>query len=295
MALDEKSGGIDRKMGLAAVQIPFHDMTFDTFVPANDNAAALQWAILVADQGPTVNIAWPLFIYGDAGVGKTHLLTSIANGVTRFDALLINVGKLRAECEASWRNSLSVNLKDYLIEPDLLLLDDIHLAGASPAFQTELLSVVELRLKANLGVVMSSRMPPSALVSYDDKVNRVFGGGVIEHLSLKDPKTRCEILRRFLGRSQTAAYFAEVLASIDCQNGHRLKELASVVTAQPEMTNLLHNLGYRIASVIRYGVGDRAHIHARWQMDFHDHTDIVDLYYFLRSKKVVNRCWSTIR
>lgn len=267
-------------------------MTFDTFVPCHQSASALQRAILIADKTAASRAGGLLYVYGSAGVGKTHLLSAIAHAVVELETLMIDVGTLRAECERLWQSGSQVDLRTRLIDPDVLLLDDIHLSSGHEQFQKELFSIIKLRLDAGLPVVASGNAPPSALDTTDKSLNTILSSGAIEQLGLDDPEARKEVFRHFLNKSVISPDIVRSIVTRRECDGHVLKQYAAALSARPEVNHLLEGQGYRLHVVRRTTAGDRAYVIGQWRLELTGRVHVVDVVYAVKHGTILTRCWS---
>jgi chromosomal replication initiator protein len=211
------------KLGFAA-QRPAGNMTFETMVPCTGNMQALQMAILVAENGRPSETTSSLYIYGPFGVGKTHILSAIANGARQHTTMIVNVPRLARACDRLWESGESVDLKSSLLEPDILLLDDLTEAKEREQFYLELSSCVELRVNAGLAVVAAGEEPPATADNGEARFSASFGQGNIVRIALDDESGRATVLRRFLREAPGIPdSVIKHFTSDPQENGHTLK------------------------------------------------------------------------
>jgi len=294
MPSDLANRGVSSSTPFTAAHRPAKEMTFDTCVPSHENASALQRAILIADKTAASRAGGLLYIYGETGVGKTHLLSAIAHAVVDLALLMIDVSKLKNDCERAWKRGLPVDLRALLIEPDVLLLDDIQLSTGNEQFQVELCSIIKLRLDAGLSVVASGNAPPSALDTIDKRLSSVLSSGAIERLDLEDPDARRKVLRRFLDKTAMPPDIAWSIVTRSDSNGNVLKRYAAALTADPEVTLLLEAQGYRLHVVRQTTAGNRLYVVAQWRLELSGHVHVVDVIYAVKQGTILTRCWSIL-
>ncbi len=273
-------------------ETPSKSLTFDSFVTSPENLTAVQTAILMAENGSLPGGGALLYVYGDRGVGKTHLLNAIANAACGQGAVLVDVVKLRKTCEQAWARGDHVDLEERFIEPDLLLLDNIDASVEHEEFQSHLLGGVEARLSAGLGVVVSSRVPPSRLKVYRLEHEPLLGGGGIVSLKWADKNFQTLIMRSLPGAE---AVPDEALASLlgeEIKDGHALLTLALGLQAKPEIRRLLTQLGYSLRSVRRTQSDRGVYLISHWRMEWEGRIHVVDVAYSLKNRSVATRCWS---
>jgi len=172
--------------------------TFDAFVTGTSNRFAHAAAMSVAET-PARSYN-PLFIYGDAGLGKTHLLQSISNYV-RENYVTYQVRYVSTEqflnqyVEAIRQNTLSEFKKRYR-EVDVLLLDDIQFIEGKEGLQEELFHTFESLYQANRQIVLSSDRPPDAISTLEDRLRSRFKMGLTTEINPPELETRLAILRK---------------------------------------------------------------------------------------------------
>lgn len=172
---------------------------FDTFVKGKGNQVAFEASLAVAE-APGKTKYNPLFLYGGVGLGKTHLMYSIAN-----HALMIDPNKkvLYASSEAmmnefinSIREQKNQAFRDKYRNSDILLIDDIQFLSEKEGTQEEFFHTFNALYNANKQIVISSDKPPSELKTLEKRLTSRFGSGLIVDMSLPDVETRTAILEK---------------------------------------------------------------------------------------------------
>ncbi|HUO52311.1 MAG TPA: DnaA/Hda family protein, partial [Gemmatimonadaceae bacterium] len=155
--------------------------TFRNFVIGKSNelaAAAAQAA--AAAPGKVYN---PLFIYGDTGLGKTHLMQAVAHDIlTRAPETRIRyVGseQFTNELVASIQERSTAAFRRRYRETDLLLVDDVHFLRGKEATQEEFFHTFNALYEAGKQIVITSDRPPRELEELDDRLRSRFGQGVV--------------------------------------------------------------------------------------------------------------------
>lgn len=172
--------------------------TFDDFVTGTSNRFAHAAAMAVAET-PSKSYN-PLFIYGEAGLGKTHLLQAIAHYVhEHYPALAaryVTTESFLNEYVETIRTGDWTNFKTRYREVDVLLLDDIQFIEGKEGLQEEFFHTFNHLHQANKQIVLSSDRPPDALATLDDRLRSRFKWGLTTEINPPDIETRLAILSK---------------------------------------------------------------------------------------------------
>lgn len=171
--------------------------TFDNFVVGPSNRFAHSAASAVAKTpGQVYN---PLFIYGPAGVGKTHLLYAIANEFRKKNPnaviLYIKGDDFTNELIAAIANGKNIEFRSKYRESDLFLIDDIQFIAGKESTQEEFFHTFNSLYQANKQIVMTSDRKPSDMLTLEDRLRTRFEWGLLADIQPPDYETRMAILK----------------------------------------------------------------------------------------------------
>ena len=173
-------------------------LVFDTFVVGRSNtlahAAAKQVAL--ARRGEPVMFN-PFYVHAGVGLGKTHLLQSIAwagNGIPERKVLYLTAEKFMYGFVAALKAQTAIAFKEALRGIDVLVIDDLQfLQGKST--QVEFCHTLNALIDAGRQVVIAADRPPSDLESLDDRVRSRLAGGLVVEMGSLEEELRLEILK----------------------------------------------------------------------------------------------------
>jgi chromosomal replication initiator protein len=172
--------------------------TFDNFVEGKSNQLARAAASQVADNpGSAYN---PLFIYGGTGLGKTHLLHAVGNGIllNKPNAKIAYMHSERfvQDMVRALQNNAMEKFKQYYRSVDALLIDDIQFFAGKERTQEEFFHTFNALLEGNQQVILTSDRYPKEIVGVDDRLKSRFGWGLTLAIEPPELETRVAILKR---------------------------------------------------------------------------------------------------
>jgi len=178
--------------------------TFDNFVIGENNELA-RAACYAVSQNPGTQYN-PLFIYGDVGLGKTHLLQSIGNEILKNDSnkniIYISSEGFTTELVNSIKNQTIDKFKNKYQQADLLIIDDIQFISGKEKTQDIFFHIFNSLYQLNKQIVISSDRPPSNIQILEDRLRSRFEGGMITDIGNPDLETRLAILQTKLNEKK---------------------------------------------------------------------------------------------
>lgn len=194
---------ITRELPLADLYINKEDnlnprYIFESFIvgPFNELAYAASQSI-VKNPGRSYN---PLFIYGDTGLGKTHLIQAMGNAIkTKFTdkkVHYITLEKFATDLIHSFQNNKASMFKEKYRKYDVLIIDDIQFVGKMEKTQEELFHTFNYMFENNKQIIFSSDKHPNFIPGLEDRLRSRFSQGMIIDILQPEYESRSAILRQ---------------------------------------------------------------------------------------------------
>ena len=173
------------------------DYTFDTFVVGSSNKHAFSAAEAVAEERTSAYN--PLFIYGQSGLGKTHLLYAIANRIQQkhpdYNIVYIKGDQFINEFIEAVRSGKNFEFRDKYRNADLFLIDDIQFIAGKEQTQEEFFHTFNSLHENNRQIVLTSDRMPSDMLRLEDRLRTRFEWGLIVDIQPPDYETRWAITK----------------------------------------------------------------------------------------------------
>ena len=188
-----------KSKGKSTTSMDFNpQFTFDNFVVGPSNRFAHSAAIAVSKTpGQVYN---PLFIYGPPGVGKTHLLYAIANGIRKINPtaniVYIKGDQFTNELIDAIKNGKNVEFRSKYREADLFLIDDVQFIAGKESTQEEFFHTFNKLYEEHKQIVMTSDRKPSDMLTLEDRLKTRFEWGLLADIQPPDYETRMAIIKK---------------------------------------------------------------------------------------------------
>lgn len=223
--------------------------SFDTFVTSRSNSMAHAAAVAVAE-APTSQVYNPLFLYSGPGLGKTHLMHSIARHIIEHHPELnvlyttseeftnqvieaIRTNKIKGDTAAT------TNLRKKYRNVDVLLIDDIQFIIGKESTQIEFFNTFEALFQANKQIVISSDKPPRDMDQLDERYRSRFNSGLPIDIQPPDYETSMAILKNYQ-ENEPIKLENEILNYIATNINSNIRDLEGAYTRVISLSRLTH-------------------------------------------------------
>lgn len=200
--------------------------TFDNYVVSDNNKLPFSAAIAVAEK-PARSYN-PLFIWGDSGLGKTHLMHAIGNYAQQLQPNLkikyVSSEEFTNDYINSVRDDRQESFKRRYRDLDILMVDDIQFLQGKEGTQEEFFHTFNALQQANKQIVLSSDRPPKQLTTLEDRLRTRFQSGLIADIYPPDLETRIAILSK-KAQADGVAPDREVMEMIASRFNTSIREL----------------------------------------------------------------------
>ncbi|MDR2540608.1 MAG: chromosomal replication initiator protein DnaA [Candidatus Peribacteria bacterium] len=276
---------------------------FDNFVAGANNQFAFSAAKAVAENpGTAYN---PLFIYGNVGLGKTHLMQAIGNEITANDpkktAIYLPATKLVDEIVQAIRGNKLNTLMRKFDDVDALLIDDIQFLAGKDKTQEIFHNIFNDFHSKKKQVIMSSDRPPKELIDIESRLRSRFALGLVADIQAPDFETRIAILEAKLEAKQESieTEFLSVIAQYIKSNVRELegalnilltrKKLSGQETSSEDVQACLQTLGYT-SSHARATIEEASSHNKKSDQSFDNIVEMVANYYSLSVAELKSDC-----
>ena len=239
------------------------NFTFQNFVVGPSNRLACNAAQAVAQNaGQVYN---PLFIYGPPGVGKTHLLHAIANGLYEKNpnARIVNIKgeQFTIELLEAIRTGNNIAFRSKYREADLFLIDDIQFIAGKEATQEEFFHTFNALHENGRQIVITSDRKPSDMLTLETRLQSRFESGLMADIQPPDYETRMAIIRNkanHLGLDLPAEVCDYIAVNVT-NNVRQIEGTVKKIMAYRDLNNMpldLPNVSRAISDMFKAGEGN---------------------------------------
>ncbi|MBQ8524798.1 MAG: chromosomal replication initiator protein DnaA [Clostridia bacterium] len=173
------------------------DYTFENFIVGSSNSLAHSGALAVASTpGRKYN---PLFLYGNSGLGKTHLMYSIANKVLERDptmrVIYVKGEEFMNQLIEALREKTNSEFREKYRKADMLLIDDIQFIAGKESTQLEFFHTFDALYEDHKQIIITSDKPPREMVTLEERIRSRFESGLVVDIQPPDFELRLAILQ----------------------------------------------------------------------------------------------------
>lgn len=203
--------------------------TFDNFVVGKPNELAHAAARRVAESAEVVNGCNPLFLYGGVGLGKTHLMHSIAWHIRlnnpKRRVLYLSAEKFMYQFIRALRLKEAIQFKEYFRSVDVLMIDDVQFISGKDSTQEEFFHTFNALVEQNKQLVISCDRSPSDLDGVEERVRSRLGWGLVADIHATTYELRLGILQSKIDSMNGPEVPAKVLEFLAHKISSNVREL----------------------------------------------------------------------
>jgi len=174
------------------------DYTFEKFVVGNSNKFAHAAALAVSNGQAELKYN-PLFIYGESGLGKTHLLHAIRHSIAKkfphYNIVYLKGDDFTNELIDAIQKGRNIEFREKYRSADLFLMDDIHFIAGKEATQEEFFNTFNTLFELGKQIVFTSDRPPSDIYRLEDRLRSRLESSLIADIQPPDTELRIAIIR----------------------------------------------------------------------------------------------------
>ena len=215
--------------------------TFETFVVGGNNRLAHAAALAIAKEpGKAYN---PLFLYGDVGLGKTHLMQAIGNKILEnnrtSNVLYVTSEKFTNQLINAIKDNKNEFFRNKYRNIDVLLIDDIQFIAGKERIQEEFFHTFNALYEDGKQIIISSDKPPRDIPFLEDRLKSRFEWGLLADISCPDYETRFAILRK-KAQDENIIIDDFILSNIANKIDSNIRELEGVFNKIVARASLVH-------------------------------------------------------
>lgn len=220
--------------------------TFENFIVGSGNELAYAACQAIAvEPGTKYN---PLFLYGGVGIGKTHLIQAVGNGILANNPsariVYVSTEQFVQEFIDAVRFKKNTDFAGYYRNADVLILDDIQFIAGKDKTQEEFFHTFNALHQANKQIIISSDKPPKDIPTLEERLRSRFAMGMSIDMQIPDFETRCAIVqtKASIHNIELPQDVVEYLANLVRTNIRELEGALNQLLASCEMKNISPNI-----------------------------------------------------
>jgi len=222
--------------------------TFDSFVVGNNNRMAFAAAVAISETpGTAYN---PFFIYGQSGLGKTHLMHAIGNKILENDptkkVLYVTSETFTNEFVDALTHKTNDEFRNKYRNIDVLLIDDIQFLSKTERTQEEFFYTFNALYEVKHQIVVTSDSPLSRMEILEDRLRTRFAWGLIADIQVPDYETKVAILNR-KAEEKDIEVETDILDYIASCSGDNIRELEGVINHLSMALHQGHEIDMKLA------------------------------------------------